>query len=104
MTFFGRMLKADKGDRVADGKFVLGPVNSQKKRGDQAFDSAKAHIDDAAKAAADGDAEAATFHAGMAHQYATAGIQNHLMGGYLKQTKKEDREMVQKTDPVGRKD
>ena len=83
---------------------MLGPVNSQKKRGDQAFDSAKAHIDDAAKAAADGDAEAATFHAGMAHQYATAGIQNHLMGGYLKQTKKEDREMVQKTDPVGRKD
>jgi hypothetical protein len=92
MSFFGRMIKADKGDRSADGKFVLGPVNSQKKRGEGAFDSAKAHLDDAAKAALAGDGEAANFHVNMAHQYATTGVQNHMMSDYIAKTKKSDDE------------
>jgi hypothetical protein len=93
MSFFGRMMKADKGgDRRADGKFVLGPVNSQKKRGEQAFDAAKAHLDDAAKSALSGDAEQANFHVNMAHQYASTGVQNHMMSDYLTKTKKSDDE------------
>jgi hypothetical protein len=89
MAFFDRLRlrKADHGERGPDGKFVVGPVNSQKKRGDQAFEAAKQHIDDAQKAAAGGDEQQANFHLNMAHQYAGAGVQNHLMGNYLKDSK-----------------
>ena len=52
MAFFDRFRKGDHGERGPDGKFVVGPVNSQKKRGDQAFEAAKQHIDDAQKALA----------------------------------------------------
>ncbi len=84
------LVKADKekasADRHSDGKFKLGPVNAQHKNGDQAFEMAHGHIDEAQKSAKIGDAHAAAFHIGMAQQYANAGCQNHMMGDYLKQT------------------
>ena len=72
--------------RHADGKFKLGPVNSQHKNGDQAFEMARGHLDEAQKSAKIGDVHAANFHIGMAQQYANVGTQNHMMGDYLKQS------------------
>jgi hypothetical protein len=76
-----------KDDRHPDGRFKMGPANTEKKRGEGAFQSAHGHIDDAADSAIAGDAEGANFHLSMANQYAGVGVQNHLMSNYAKQTK-----------------
>jgi len=101
MAFFDRVRKGEPADdRHADGKFKLGPVNEQKKRGSTAFETAKSHLDDAQAAALNGDAESSQFHVGMAAQYANVGLQNHLMSDYLKATKKSADERVKKAmDP-----
>ena len=88
MLNFDKLKKEDllKGDRHSDGKFKLGPANSQHKNGDTAFQMAHDHLDQAQNAAKIGDAEAVKFHVGMSQQYANAGAQNHMMGDYIKQT------------------
>ena len=61
----------------------MGPVNTQKKRGDQASIAAEQGTLTTPGSAAGGDEQQANFHLNMAHQYAGAGVQNHLMGNYL---------------------
>ena len=97
MAFFDRnrsshggetdVIKAEDDSRHPDGKFKMGPANSQRKQGDNAFQAAKDHIDSAASCARNGDEQAADFHVGMAQQYAALGAKNHLMGKYVDDTK-----------------
>lgn len=79
-------VELQKADHHPDGKFKLGPSNSQHANGDTAFDLARSHLDEAQKAAKIGDAEAVKFHLQMVQQYANAAAQNHMMGSYIKQT------------------
>ena len=72
----------DDAPKKGDGRFQPGPQTKEKRRGDNAFETAKGHIDDAADAARSGDQETASYHLNMAHQYAQLGIQNHLMGDF----------------------
>ena len=78
------LLKGEPREHHADGKFKPGEATQQKTRGDGAFQSAHAHLDDASKAAQSGDEDKANFHLNMAHQYAAIGVQNHIMGGFVK--------------------
>ena len=97
MAFFDRnrsshggetdVAKAEDDSRHSDGKFKMGPANTQRKMGDTAFQAAKDHIDSAASCARNGDEQAADFHVGMSQQYAALGAKNHLMGKYVDDTK-----------------
>lgn len=76
--------KADDGDAPKkDTRFQPGSQTKEKRRGDNSFETAKGHIDDAADAARAGDNETANYHLSMANQYATLGVQNHMMSDYL---------------------
>ena len=98
MAFFDRnrsshggapVAKAEDDDsRHPDGKFKMGPANTQRKMGDSAFQAAKDHIDQrrfGRRAAA--TRGAADFHVGMAQQDAAQRTKNHLMGKYVDDTK-----------------
>ena len=69
------------------GQVQPGPQTKEKRRGDNSFETAKGHIDDAADAARAGDPETANYHLSMAHQYATLGVQNHMMSDFLGKSK-----------------
>jgi hypothetical protein len=79
--------KADDEPKKGDGRFQPGPQTKEKRRGDNSFDTAKGHIDDAADAARAGDQETANYHLSMAHQYAQLGVQNHMMSDFLGKSK-----------------
>ena len=77
----------DEAPKKGDGRFQPGSQTKEKRRGDNAFETAKGHIDDAADAARAGDQEAATYHLTMAHQYANLGVQNHMMSDFYGKSK-----------------
>jgi len=80
--------KADDGEKPkGDGRFKPGPQTKETRRGENAFETAKGHIDDAADAARAGDQETANYHLTMAHQYANLGVQNHMMSDFYGKSK-----------------